>query len=239
MNDVMVKSGFVIFLLLILSFSAHADDLSGDISEDNFIASLWNYFTDGANITAGIGGRTVSIDVTREGTNDRGKIAENKEDELFLLYSTKAIYLPDSNVGFSWILNLSTIHLNEQELSNEDTVNLGTEVKGYFATAVPAIFYNIGDRYRGHCIRAGIGFGIGIARFDGDVVLTESAQPNDRVNISNGTSNVFLAPGVFIDYQWENFALRLSSAGPNLVFEGYDINVSESSIVLGYTYYLK
>ncbi len=234
----MFRANFLILLLLILSFSAHAEELPDNIPDQKFSTWLWDYLTVGASITGGIGGRIVTIDVTRQGTNDHGKIIENKENELFLLYSTKASYFGDSNVGFAWLLNLSTIHLREQVLSDGDIVNLGTEVNGVVATTVPTVFYNIGDRYRGHYLRAGIGVGIGVAKFNGDIVLTESTQLNDRVSISNGTSNIFVALGVFIDYQWENFALRLSTAGPNLNYNGYDINVSGTSLVLGYTYYL-
>jgi hypothetical protein len=226
-------------LLLVLPFSVHAEEHHGNVPDEKFSTWLWNYLTVGASFTAGVGGRTVAINVTRQGTDDQGKIFENKDHEFFLLYSTKANYFGNSNVGFAWLLNLSTIHLKEQAISGGDTVNLGTEVNGYFAITIPTVFYNIGDRYRGHYLRAGIGLGVGIAKFDGDIVLTDSAQPNDRVNISNGASNIFLAPGVFIDYQWENFALRLSTAGPNINYNGYDINVTETSLVLGYTYYLK
>ncbi len=235
----MHRARFLLLLLLILSFSVHAEEHPGITSDEKFSTWLWNYLTVGASITGGFGGRSVTIDVTRQGTDDQGKISENKDNELFLLYSTRASYFGDSNVGFAWLLNLSTIHLKEQEISGGNTVNLGTKVNGYFATMVPAVFYNIGDRYRGHYLRAGIGLGIGVAKFDGDIVLTESSQLNDRVNISNGTSNIFTAFGVFIDYQWKNFALRLSTAGPNLNYNGYDINVSGTSLVFGYTYYLK
>ena len=226
-------------LLLILSFSVHAEELPDSAPDKNFSALLWDYLTVGASVTGGFGGRSVTIDVTRKGTNDQGKILENRENEFFLLYSTRPSYFGDSNVGFSWLLNLSTIHLKEQEISGGNTVNLGTKVNGYFATTVPTVFYNVGDRYRGHYLRAGIGFGIGVAKFDGDIVLTDSALPNDRVTISNGTSNIFTAFGVFVDYQWKNFSIQLSTAGPNLDYNGYDINVSGTSLMFGYTYYLK
>jgi hypothetical protein len=217
----------------------HAEESPDISSDEKFSTWLWDYLTVGASITAGIGGRIVTIDVTRQGTNDRGKIIENKENELFLLYSTKASYFGESNFGFAWLLNLSTFHLNEQEISGGDVVNLGTEVNGIVASTVPAFFYNIGDRHRGHYLRAGIGLGVGVAKFDGDIILTESSILNDRVSISNGTSNIFTAFGVFIDYQWGSFAIRASTAGPNLTYNDYDINVSGTSLVLGYTYYLK
>lgn len=234
----MYKVGLLILTLLLSSFSVHAEEPIDDASDVGFSRWLWDYLTVGASITAGVGGRSVAIDVKREGTADHGKIIENKENELFLLYSTKASYFGDSNVGYAFLLNLSTIHLNEQEKLDGNVANLGTEVDGYFAYTVPTVFYNFGDHHRGHYFRAGFGLGIGLAEFNGDVVLTESTRPNDRVSISNGTSNVFFALGVFLDYQWKNFAVRLSSAGPNLKYNGYDINVNETSLVFGYTYYL-
>lgn len=207
---------------------------SGD---EQFVQWLWNYLTDGASVTAGIGGRSIKIEVTEQSSGDHGVIAENKEDEIFLLYSTRASYFGDSAVGYAWLLNLSTFNLEEQEVSGS-AVDLNTNVDGYFASVVPTLFYNIGDRYRGHYLRAGVGIGLGVARFEGEVVLTDSSQPDDRVHITNGSSDVFTALGVFLDYQYENFALRLSSSGPNLNQNGYDINITGTSLVFGYTYYL-
>jgi hypothetical protein len=237
-NDVMYRICLLILLQLFLSFSVQAEELPEETSDESFGTWLWEYLTIGASITAGIGARSIVVDVTRQETNEHGKILGNKENALFLLYSTKASYFGRSNVGYAWLLNLSTIHINEQELADGSVVNLGTEVKGYSATAVPTIFYNVGDRHRGHYIRAGIGLGIGAAEFDGDIVLTESTQMNERATVSNGTSNLFLALGAFIDYQWENFTVRLSTSGPHLEYSGHDINVSSSSLVFGYTYYL-
>lgn len=231
---------FVLTLLqLLLSFSVHAEGHDSDVTDEKLSTWLWNYLTVGASVTAGIGGRSIAIDVKRDGTDGHGKILENRENEFFLLYSTKAGYFGGSNIGYAWLFNLSTLHLNEQEQQDGTIVNLGTEVDGYFAYTVPTIFYNFGDRYRGHYFRTGIGLGIGMAEFKGDIVLTESTQANDRVGISNGRSNIFFALGVFIDYQWQNFTVRLSTAGPNLEYSGYEMNVSDSSLVFGYTYYLK
>ena len=226
------------FLQLFFISAAFSQDQMNDASQINLSDKLLNYLTDGASITAGIGGRSTSADVTRQGTEDHGKMIENVEDALFLTYNTKASYFGKSNAGYAWLFNLSTFNLKDQELANNQTVNLGTEVEGYFAYAVPTFFYNIGDRYRGHFLRTGIGLGIGLADFKGDVILTESFQTNDRVDISNGTSNVFFALGVFIDYQWNNFTIRIASAGPNINYNGYEINIADSSVMFGLTYYL-
>ena len=234
----MCRSSLLFLLLLLSSFTVQAEEQSDTVSSEKFSTWLWDYLTVGASLSAGIGGRLVTIDVTRRDTNDHGRLIENKEDALFLLYSTRARYFSDSNVGYSWLLNLSSIRLNEQELSAKKTVDLGTEVNGYFATTVPVVFYNFGDRDRGQYLRLGVGLGVGVARFNGDVVLTESSQLNDRVTISNGTSNLFLALGFFVDYQWENFAIRLSTAGPNVNINGYEVNVFGTSLMFGYTHYL-
>jgi len=226
------------FLQLFFISAALSQEQMDDAPQLNLSEQLLNYLIDGASITAGIGGRSISTDVTRQGTDDHGKMIENIEDALFLTYNTKASYFGKSNAGYAWLFNLSTFNLKEQELANNQTVNLGTEVEGYFAYAVPTFFYNIGDRYRGHFLRTGIGLGIGIADFKGDVILTESLQINDRIDISNGASNVFFALGLFIDYQWNNFTIRLASAGPNINYNGYKINIADSSVMLGLTYYL-
>jgi hypothetical protein len=222
---------------LLASPTAFADETSSDAG-DGFGDLMYDYFIDGASITLGIGGRTVAIDVTRKGSGDHGHLLDTNGEAYFLLYSTKAGYFGRSNIGYSWLLNLSTLNLDTQKSENAGTVDLNTEVNGYFFSAVPTIFYNIGDRYRGHYLRGGIGLGVGVAKFNGDIVLTESSTANDRVTISNGRSNVFLALGVFLDYQWENFTIRLSHSGPNIQYDNYDINVSGSSMLIGYTFYL-
>lgn len=228
----------IIFLQLAFVSTAFSADLINDDFENSLSGQIWNYLTEGASVTAGVGGRTIAIDVTRLGVEDHGKMVEKVEDALFLIYNTKASYFGNSNLGYGLLFNLATFHLKDQELINSEVVNLGTEVDGYFAYTVPTIFYNFGDRHRGHYLRTGIGLGIGLAEFNGNVVLTESLLPSDRVDISNGASNLFAAFGVFIDYQWENFTLRIATAGPSLMYNGYNMNISDTSVMFGVTYYL-
>lgn len=230
-------TALVTLQLLLTSTAFSGDQINTELQAD-LSDRLWHYLTDGASISAGVGGRTITIDVTRLGTEDHGKMIENIEDASFLTYNTKASYFGHSNVGYGWLFNVSTFHLKDQELPNQEVISLGTEVDGYFAYAIPTVFYNFGDRHRGHYLRTGIGLGVGVADFNGNVVLTESLIPSDRVDISNGTSNLFVAFGIFIDYQWQNFTIRIDSGGPNLKYDGYEMNVSGTSIMLGATYYL-
>ncbi len=134
------------------------------------------------------------------------------------------------------MFNLSSFELHRQEIEPEVTEDLGTRVTGIFAYAVPTFFYNWGDKYDGKHFRVGFGLGLGITQFSGDIILTESSTPNDRVSISNGPSNLFLAAGLFIEGQWEYFTMRLAQAGPELEYNGYQISVKDTSIMLGFTY---
>ena len=81
-NDVMFRANFLILLLLILSFSVHAEEIPDNVPDEKFSTWLWNYLTVGASVTGGFGGRSVTIDVTRQGTNDQGKILENRDNEF-------------------------------------------------------------------------------------------------------------------------------------------------------------
>ncbi|MDH5178946.1 MAG: hypothetical protein OEZ39_07690 [Gammaproteobacteria bacterium] len=198
---------------------------------------LWNYLTDDASITVGLGGRGSSVTVTRIGTNDTGKLVDN-EDAWFLSYNTRAGYFKDSNFGYSWMFNLSSFEARHQELESKEIVNLNTRVQGYFAYLVPAVFYNFGAKQSHDWFRIGIGLGLGLAEFDGDIILTSSATPNDRVAVSNGPSNLFGALGFFIEWQRAPFTIRLAAAGPGLKYNGYEINVADTSLMLGYTHYL-
>ena len=211
---------------------------SDDSTSQPFNDWLWDYLTKGASVTAGIGGRSTNADVTRVATGDKGKLADKRENALFLTYSTRANYFKDSNFGYSWLFNVSTFRLHKQEINNNTDIDLGTEVKGYFAYVVPAFFYNIGDKRQGHYLRPGIGLGLGLAHFNGDIILTDSTISNDRIKISNGFSNLYFALGLFIDYQFNNFAIRLSSGGPNINDGKTEINFSDTSLMFGYTYYL-
>lgn len=199
--------------------------------------TLWNYLTDGASITVGIGSRQTGVTVTRLNTEDTGKLVE-QEGTWFLSYNTRASYFRESDFGYRWMFNLSSFEAYHQETAPEVIEDLGTHVDGYFAYVVPTIFYNFGDKYRGNWFRFGIGLGLGMTEFHGDIILTDSTRPNDRVTISNGPSNLFFAGGLFIEAQLSAFTFRIATAGPGLQYEGYKIDIGDTSVMLGYTHHL-
>ncbi len=81
----MCRTVFLLLLQLLLS-SVHAEEQAVAVSDEKFSTWLWDYLTVGASLTAGIGGRSVAIDVEKHGTDNHGKIIENKDNEFF--YST-------------------------------------------------------------------------------------------------------------------------------------------------------
>ena len=196
---------------------------------------LWHYFTDGTSITVGAGARAISVQVKRIDTQDQGKLIDTDEEALFLSYNLKASYFGTSNFGYSWMFNLSSFELHKQETAPEVIEDLGTRVEGKFAYAVPTFFYNMGDKHNGSHFRAGFGLGLGITQFQGDIVLTESTIPDDRVTISNGPSKLFFAAGLFLEGQIGYFTMRIATAGPSLEYNGYEISVSDTSVMLGVT----
>ena len=237
-----VKYRIVIpFIFVAGLFSQHTIAVEGEAGrteDQSFRDWLWHYLTDGASVTVGLGGRETAFEVTRLGTNDTGKFKDSREDAYFLSYNTRASYFKQSNWGYGWMFNLSTLELDQQETSDGVVENLGTSVDGYMAYVVPSFFYNFGDKYRGRFVRTGLGLGLGLAKFDGDIVLTKSSQPNDRVSISNGTSKLYFAVGFFVEAQWNYFTFRLGVAGPTIEQGDYKISISDSSIMIGLTHYL-
>ncbi len=210
-----------------------------DDQEPSMREKVWHYMVNGASISAGIGARVISLDVKRIGTENKGKLVDKDENAFFLSYNLKANYFDHSNIGYSWMFNISSFELDQQEVLPEVTKDMGTHVQGHFAYAVPAFFYNFGNKHQGSHLRLGFGIGLGIAEFQGDIILTDSTKKNDRADISNGPSNVFVAGGLFIEGQWGYFTARFATAGPSLEYNGYEIKIADSSIMLGVTYPLE
>lgn len=234
----MKKSIFTITLLALLcaANTVWAAESDTDLAPNASLGELLvHYLVDGASITVGVGGRAISVEVQRIGTKDRGKLIDTDEDAYFFSYNLKDSYLDTSNVGYSWMFNLSSFELHKQEVEPKVTEDLGTRVEGEFAYIVPTLFYNWGDKYNGKHFRAGIGLGLGVAKFHGDIILTESSTPNDRAAISNGPSNLFFAAGLFLEGQIDYFTIRVANGGPELEYDGYKIKIKDTNIMIGLT----
>ena len=203
----------------------------------SFGQRFYDYWIDGASITAGIGTRQTSFTITRLSDNASGKLAHHNAEAYFLYYSTKPSYFRQSDFGYNWMFNLSSFNLTKQEVAKDTFVDLGTRVKGNFAYVVPTIFYNWGDKYQGTYIRTGIGLGVGIARFSGDILLTNSANPNERLSVEHHSTDAQFAASFMLEARYYNWGMLINVAGPTLEENGYEINVADASINVGYSYF--
>ena len=97
------------------------------------------------------------------------------------------------------------------------------------------MFYMWGDHHRGTYFKAGIGVGLGIAKFDGDIILTDSVS-QDRISVSNGTSELKLASSALLEARWNNWGLLLTAAGPNLEKNGIEVQVADTALSFGYRF---
>ena len=85
-----------------------------------------------------------------------------------------------------------------------------------------------GDHRQGTYLKAGIGLGAGIATFDGNIILTDSAT-QDQVNFSHKTTGLSLASSIVLEGRWKNWGVLLTAAGPDLQQDGYQFQLSDIS----------
>lgn len=177
--------GLIFLAALGVTFQAVAqDELPAPTS---FSAAVWDYLTVGSSLTLGVGGRTASLQVKRQSDNASGKLVQRKEEAYFLIYNTRPTFFDNSQFGYDFMFNLSTFNMDEQEVAKDTYQNLGTHGRGGFGYVVPTAFYMWGDHRKGTYIKSGIGMGIGIAKFEGDIILTDSAT-QDRIKFSHQSS---------------------------------------------------
>jgi hypothetical protein len=216
----------------IVSQAQAQDDLSAPIS---FSAAVWDYLINGASLTVGVGGREANMTVRRLSDNAGGKLVQRDEESYFFIYSTRPAFFGDSKMGYDFMFNLSTFRMDQQETAKGVYQHLGTGGRGAFAYVVPTVFSMWGDHRHGTYFKAGIGLGLGIATFDGDIILTDSATP-DRVTISHQTTEIRLASSVVLEARWKNWGFLLTAAGPNVQQNGFDIQISDVALSFGYRY---
>jgi len=233
-----------ILLLFSLAPDSHADtpnsisDTQGiPDTQFSYSAKIWDYLTNGASLTIGIGGREADLTVKRLSDNASGKLVQRKERSYFLNYSTRPGFFKDSHFGYDFMFNISTFHMDQQEVSNSVYQNLGTGGNGKFAYVVPTIFYMWGDHLQGTYFKSGIGIGAGVATFDGDIILTSSAT-KDYVKFSHDTTKLSLASSFIIEGRWNNWGIIITAGGPNFKQDGYEFQISDIAVNFGYRYTL-
>ncbi|MCG6932331.1 MAG: hypothetical protein LJE57_01710 [Gallionella sp.] len=93
----------------------------------------------------------------------------------------------------------------------------------------------MGKSPSGHLLQGREGLGAGIATFDGNIILTDSAT-QDRVYFSHKTTELHLASSLLLEGRWDNWGFLLSAAGPSMQQDGYSIQVTDISLNFGYRY---
>jgi len=224
-----------LILLLACGIVSQAQAQDDPSAPTSFSAAVWDYLINGASLTVGVGGREASLTVTRLSDNARGKLVQRDEKSYFLIYNTRPAFFGDSRMGYDFMFNLSTFGMEQQETGNGVYQDLGTAAHGGFAYVVPTVFSMWGDHRRGTYFKAGIGLGLGVTIFDGDIILTDSAT-RDRVTISHQTTELRLASSVVLEARWNNWGFLLTAAGPNVQQDGFDIQISDVALSFGYRY---
>ena len=224
-----LKNTFLGLLLLPLVSVCHSRDMS-------FGEWAWDYFVNGATLKLGVGTRQAGIRAVRTSDNAEGKIVQRNEESYFLSYSTRPYFFSIKNTGMTFVFNVSTFNADQQQLSSDTFADLGTQTSGRFYYVVPTAFYQWGDHaVSGTYTRAGLGLGLGVAQFNGDVLLTSTAT-NERLALEQKGTSLTFATSLIIESRWQNWGLTFNYAGPVYEVDGYQVTVEDVSINLGYQF---
>lgn len=222
-------------LLIALGLASPAQAQDQQPEPASYSATIRDYLTNGSSLTIGIGGREADLTVKRLSDNATGKLVQRNQRSYFLSYSTRPAFFADSHFGYDFMFNLSSFHMDQQVTANNTYLYLGTGGSGKFAYVVPTLFYMLGDQRQGTYLKAGIGLGAGIATFDGNIILTDSAT-QDRVYFSHKTTDLHLASSLMLEGRWDNWGFILSAAGPSMQQDGYSFQLTDISLNFGYRY---
>ncbi|HLQ26662.1 MAG TPA: hypothetical protein VK138_12400 [Acidiferrobacterales bacterium] len=224
-----------LILLLACGIGSEAQAQDEHPAPTSFSAMVWDYLINGSSLSVGVGGREAGLTVKRLSDNASGKLVQRDQKSYFLIYNTRPAFFGDSKMGYDVMFNLSTFRMDQQQTGSSVYQDLGTGAHGRFAYVVPTVFRMWGDHQRGTYLKAGIGLGLGMATFDGDIVLTDSAT-RDRITISHQTTELRFATSVVFEARWKNWGFLLTVAGPDVQQNGFDIQITDVALSFGYRY---
>jgi len=206
-------------------------------SSESFAARLWDYLYRGASVEVGIGSRQADLKVTDKSTQATGKIAERHERAYFISYSTRPSFIGTTRFGYNFALNYTTFEMDRQEVAKDVYEDLGTRVRGRVGYVVPTLFYQYGEHGpKGAYTRAGIGLGLGFAKFEGNIILD---YPVNRtpVSVSNGDYHLKFATSIYLEARYRNWGLTVVGAGPSYEDERYRYAITALSVYFSYAHY--
>lgn len=211
--------------------------MTGTVTASEFSDDLYDLLIDGASLRLGIGTRQSGLEVVRKSDGAAGKLVQRDEKAYFLTYNLKPRFLDSNpNLGYNFLFNLSSFNANLQETSKNVYEDIGTRTSGEFIYVVPTFFYQWGEyRYDGKYARIGIGLGLGLMRFDGNVALT-GPSGQETISLANRHTNLRVASSFMLEGRWNHWGIVVSAAGPTLETDEYQIQIEDVAINLGYSF---
>jgi hypothetical protein len=154
----------------------------------------------------------------------------------YLSVGTPYHYFGETNMGYNLMWNVSSFHMNKQEVSGEND-DLGTSVTGNFMYLSPTLFYNFGDKRTsgstGTSLKICLGAGVGYLRADGDIILTETPS---RERLTVDVDAFSWAYGVSFDLRMGRLFMKLAGAGPEVNKGGHMYILNDISYTIGYSF---
>lgn len=204
----------------------------GISSGDTLVGNLLSAY----RLTPGISLRSTDLDVYNKGSSDpNGTLSEDFSYWPFITLGSPYKYFGASNWGGLMEYSFSVFEL-DQQLVNDELVDLGTSVKGYYAFVTPTVFYSFsGQRPHGkydQTVIAGLGIGLGYLNASGDIIFTETTQQRVDIDVSGAA----LAVTLFLDYRFGNYVTRITGGLTSHSKGAYDYDAFGFTWGFGYIF---
>lgn len=226
MKIIDVKSIFIVFIVFVsLVFNVNSEELS----------DANNY-----SVNIGVALKSLDLDVYDAGSiNPNGTLTEGEYFTYSLsLNSPYKFFSENSRFGYYIEYAYSKFEMNSQLINNQSTeVDLGTGVDGNYFSVTPVVFYNYFDSIRARkkdALIVGLGIGIGYLDAIGDIQFTETDNQIHDVDVNDFDISI----SIFLEYQHNDWFLRISSSGPDVTSGNFDYTISDFSMVFGYSFVL-
>lgn len=138
-------------------------------------------------------------------------------------------------VGYFYGFDVGYFDISTQEV-NDETIDLGTSVKGTYAHLTPTVYYDFFHREPKSSLVVGIGLGIGYLEADGDAILTRTST-KDHVSIN--ISDVHLSIGVYTEYVKNGWVFKAYGYGPDIRNGSYNYLMTDVRVIFGKRFYFE
>jgi hypothetical protein len=217
-------------LLACLAGHAQAQDPA---EPPGIVGRLWTTFTTDAYGTLSIGVVQWVMDVHRPSDGARARLVQRDDRSLSIGYGSRPSFIGTSAVGYTVLANWVFFDLQKQAVPGNDFASLGTSIDGNMVYAIPALFYQWGDRKANRrFVRLGGGIGLGATSFSGTAQLS-----NGQVARIEESYDARLATMAFLEGRWNHFNATVTAGTPRIEGGNYDIRMSGLTARIGLVYY--